>query len=99
MKEYIFDQFVDNILTHTGLTRDQLFESTRKMEYANPRKFLYKLCVERGISVADVVLYMNKNDFKCTDATIHQGIASLNKMMENDSDLGIILNKLSSVEA
>jgi len=99
MKEYIFDQFVDNILNHTGLTREQLFENTRKIEYANPRKFLYKLCVDRGITQSDVVSYMGKNNFKCTDATIHQGISSLDKMMERDSDLSIILNKLSNVEA
>tara|TARA_B100000900_G_scaffold397651_1_gene398221 strand:+ start:868 stop:1167 length:300 start_codon:yes stop_codon:yes gene_type:complete len=99
MKEYIFDQFVDNILNHTGLTREQLFENTRKIEYANPRKFLYKLCVDRGITQSDVVSYMGKNNFKCTDATIYQGISSLEKMMERDSDLSIILNKLSNVEA
>tara|TARA_R100001480_G_scaffold141913_1_gene139338 strand:+ start:518 stop:817 length:300 start_codon:yes stop_codon:yes gene_type:complete len=99
MKEYIFDQFVDNILNHTGLTREQLFENTRKIEYANPRKFLYKLCVDRGITQSDVVSYMGKNNFKCTDATIYQGISSLEKMMERDSDLSIILNKLSTVEA
>lgn len=99
MKEYIFDQFVDNILSHTGLTKDQLFENTRKIEYANPRKFLYKLCVDRGITQSDVVSYMGKNNFKCTDATIYQGISSLDKMMETDSDLGIIFNKLSNVEA
>ena len=98
MKEYIFSQFVDNILSHTGLTREQLFKSTRKMEYANPRKFLYKLCVDRGISVADVVLYMNKNKFPCKDTSIHQGIRSLNKMIELDSDLKIIINKLSNVD-
>tara|TARA_R110001606_G_scaffold339685_1_gene487778 strand:+ start:342 stop:641 length:300 start_codon:yes stop_codon:yes gene_type:complete len=99
MKEYIFNQFVDNILSHTGLTKEQLFENTRKMEQANPRKFLYKLCVDRGISVSDIVLYMNKNNFICIDTYIHQGIKSLNKMMETDSDLSIILNKLSKVEA
>ena len=99
MKEYIFDQFVDNILSHTGLTREQLFENSRKIEYANPRKFLYKLCVDRGITQSDVVSYMGKNNFKCTDATIYQGISSLDKMMERDSDLSIILNKLSTVEA
>ena len=99
MKEYIFDQFVDNILNHTGLTREQLFENSRKIEYANPRKFLYKLCVDRGITQSDVVSYMGKNNFKCTDATIYQGISSLDKMMERDSDLSIILNKLSTVEA
>tara|TARA_R110002050_G_scaffold114053_2_gene229296 strand:+ start:10 stop:309 length:300 start_codon:yes stop_codon:yes gene_type:complete len=99
MKEYIFNQFVANILSHTGLTKDQLFENTRKIEYANPRKFLYKLCIDRGITQSDVVSYMGKNNYKCTGATIHQGIASLDKMMETDSDLGIVFNKLSNVEA
>jgi hypothetical protein len=55
--------------------------------------------VDRGITQSDVVSYMGKNNFKCTDATIHQGISSLDKMMERDSDLSIILNKLSNVEA
>ena len=99
MKEYIFNQFVQNILLHTGLTKEELFENTRKIENSNPRKFLYKLCVDRGISIADLVLYMNKNDFYCKDSTIHAGISSLEKMMETDSDLGIIFNKLSNVEA
>ena len=98
MKEYIFNQFVDNILSHTGLTREQLFENTRKIDYANPRKFLYKLCIDRGISVADVVSYMNKNNFYCKDTTIHAGISSLDKMMESDSDLEIILDALSNVD-
>ena len=99
MKEYIFDQFVANILSHTGLTKDQLFENTRKIEYANPRKFLYKLCIDRGITQSDIVSYMGKNNYKCTDSNVQKGIASLDKMMETDSDLGIIFNKLSNVEA
>ena len=98
MKEYIFDQFVDNILSHTGLTREQLFEISRKIEYSNPRKFLYKLCMDRGITESDIVSYMGKNNYKCTGATIHQGIASLDKMMESDSDLEIIFDALSNVD-
>tara|TARA_S200000501_G_scaffold177305_1_gene166980 strand:+ start:1314 stop:1637 length:324 start_codon:yes stop_codon:yes gene_type:complete len=98
MKEYIFNQFVDNILSHTGLTREQLFENTRKIDYANPRKFLYKLCVNRGITQSDIVSYMGKNNYKCTDATIYQGISSLDKMMERDSDLEIIFDALSNVD-
>ena len=43
MKEYIFNQFVQNILLHTGLTKEELFENTRKIENSNPRKFFYKL--------------------------------------------------------
>jgi len=99
MKEYIFNQFVENILSHTGMTKEQLFENSRKIDYSNPRKFLYKLCIDRGITQSDIVSYMAKNDYKCTDSNIQKSIASLDKMMENDSDLGIIFNKLSNVEA
>ena len=99
MKEHIFNQFVANILSHTGMTKEHLFENSRKINSSNPRKFLYKLCIDRGITQSDIVSYMGKNNFNCTGATIHQGIVSLDKMMENDSDLGIVFNKLSSVEA
>ena len=32
MKQYIFDQFVDNILKHTGYTKEKLFENSRKSD-------------------------------------------------------------------
>jgi len=99
MKEHIFNQFVANILSHTGMTKEQLFENSRKINSSNPRKFLYKLCIDRGITQSDIVSYMAKNHYKCTDSNIQKSIASLDKMMENDSDLGIIFNKLSNVEA
>jgi hypothetical protein len=41
---------------------------------------------------------MNKNNFYCKDTTIHAGISSLDKMMESDSDLEIILDALSNVD-
>ena len=99
MKEYIFNQFVENILAHTSLTKEELFENTRKSEVSLARKFLYKLCIDRGMTIRTIVSYMIKNDFNCFDMTIHQGISSLEKMRETDSDLGIIFNKLSNVEA
>ena len=98
MKEYIIDQFVDNIVAHSGLSKEDIFENSRKSEYADARKFLYKLCVDRGVSVKKVQSYMIKKGFNCYTSTIHQGLSSLDKMMEKDSDLGIILNKLSHVE-
>ena len=59
---------------------------------------MYKLCIDPDITQSDIVSYMGKNNYKCTGATIHQGIASLDKMMENDSDLGIVFNKFSNVD-
>ena len=41
MKEYIFDKFVDNILKHTGLTKNQLFENTKQAMVVEARKILY----------------------------------------------------------
>tara|TARA_B100002019_G_scaffold137226_2_gene118187 strand:- start:463 stop:762 length:300 start_codon:yes stop_codon:yes gene_type:complete len=99
MKQYIFDQFVKNILQHTGLTKEQLFENSRNREYSNARRVLYKLCKDRGFPTKTLESYMEYNGFKCHPNTIPQGLRSLNKVIIQDPDYDIILRKLSYVEA
>ena len=99
MKQYIFDQFVNNILEHTGFTKDQLFENSRNREYSNARRVLYRLCKDRGMPTKTVENYMNDNGFKCYPNTIQQALVSLDKVMAQDPDYDIILRKLSNVEA
>jgi len=99
MKQYIFDQFVKNILQHTGLTKEQLFENSRNREYSNARRVLYKLCIDRGFSIKAIEEYMERNGYKCHTNTIHQALVSLDKIMANDPDYQTIIKNLSNVEA
>ncbi len=98
MKQYIFDQFVNNIINHTGLTREQLFSNTKRSEVSNARKVLYKLCRDRGFSYKAIEGYMNDNGYTCHNNTIQQALSSLDKMIANDPDYAVIIKKLSSVE-
>mgnify|MGYP003134939651 CR=1 FL=1 len=98
MKQYIFDQFVNNIINHTGLTREQLFSNTKRSDSSNARKVLFKLCRDRGISNKSIENYMNENGYTCHNNTIRQALSSLELMISNDPDIAVIIKKLSSVE-
>jgi len=99
MKQYIFDQFVDNILKHTGYSKEQLFAMNRKSELADARRVLYRLCRDRGFSNKVIETYMKENGYLCYPNTVPQALASLDKAMANDPDYQVIINKLSNVEA
>ena len=64
MKQYIFDQFVNNIVNHTGYTKEEIFSTTKKSEISLARKVLYKLCIDRGFSIKAIEEYMERNGYK-----------------------------------
>ena len=99
MKQYIFNQFVDNIVTHTGLSKEEIFDHNRRSEITDARRVLYKLCRDRGFSNKSIESYMKINGYTCHPNTIKQALSSLEKAMANDSDYQEIINKLSHVEA
>ena len=99
MKQYIIDQFVENIIQHTGFTREQLFANSRKSDVSDARKFLFRLCKDRGISNKAIENYMAENGYMCYSNTIPQAIAKLAQQIANDPDYEVILQKLSNVEA
>ncbi len=99
MKQYIFDQFVNNIVNHTGYTKEEIFSTTKKSEISLARKVLYKLCIDRGFSIKAIEEYMERNGYKCHTNTIHQALVSLDKIMANDPDYQTIIKNLSDVEA
>tara|TARA_B100000900_G_C20256413_1_gene584148 strand:- start:62 stop:361 length:300 start_codon:yes stop_codon:yes gene_type:complete len=99
MKQYIFDQFVENILKHTGFTKEQLFANNRKSDVSDARKFLYKLCKDRGLSNKAIETYMEENGYICYSNTIPQALSTLEKQIANDPDYSVILQKLSNVDA
>jgi|TARA_B100000902_G_scaffold108276_2_gene109999 hypothetical protein len=99
MKQYIFDQFVENILKHTGFTKEQLFANNRKRDGSDARKFLYKLCKDRGLSTKAIETYMEENGYVCYSNTVPQALSTFEKEIANDPDYTVILQKLSIVDA
>ena len=99
MKKYLFDQFVENIMLHTGFTKEELFANSRNSDVSDARKFLYKLCKDRGISNKSIQNYMGQCGYICYASTVPQAIKTLEKRIANDPDFSIILEKLSNVDA
>jgi len=50
MKEYIFKQYLGNILEHLGITLEDLLEETKTRTIVEARYILYYLCQERGMT-------------------------------------------------
>lgn len=97
MKEKIFNQFIDNILDHTGLTREEFFSKSQNREIVLARQTLFYLCIKRGLSTSMVMQYMRNNGSQLQRSPITYGISMVEKKLKDDSDLNEIINKLSIV--
>tara|TARA_R100001369_G_C3239710_1_gene153865 strand:- start:329 stop:625 length:297 start_codon:yes stop_codon:yes gene_type:complete len=97
MKEKIFNQFIDNILDHTGLTREEFFSKSQNGEIVLARQTLFYLCIKRKLTVGQIMQYMKNNDNQLQRSPITHGVSAIEKQLLEDSDLNEIINKLSIV--
>jgi len=98
MKEYIFKQYLENILEHLDISIDELFQKTQVRNIVEGRQMLYYLCNERGMGITEIKTYMEKHGFKPPKSTILYGIAKAKEIIENDSDYHYIVKKLENIE-
>jgi len=99
MKEYIFKQYLDNVLKHLDITTDELFEDTKKSEVVRPRQMLYYLCREKGsMQFTEIKKYLSKAGFEVALDTIIYGSNSFKVLIEEDKDYKYIVKKLQDIE-
>jgi len=99
MKEYIFKQYLDNILKHMDITLEELFEQTKRSEVVRPRQILYYLCREKAnMQFTEIKNYLSKQGFEVALDTIITGANSFKKILEEDKDYEYIVNKLKEIE-
>ena len=98
MKEYIFKQYLDNILKHMDISIEDFFEKSKKNTSVIPRQILYYICYEKGMGVYDIESYIDKLGYKVTHTTILYGIKKAEEILENDTDYKYIVKKLEKIE-
>jgi chromosomal replication initiation ATPase DnaA len=99
MKEYIFKQYLGNVLKHLDITTDELFEDTKKSEVVRPRQMLYYLCREKGsMQFTEIRNYLSKAGFEVALDTIIYGSNSFKSLLQEDKDYNYIVKKLESIE-
>ena len=98
MKEHIFNQFTENILKHTGLSREDFFSKSQNGEIVLARQTMFYLCSNRGLTTAMIKQYMENNGSKLARSPITYGVSAIEKLLDEDSDMQQIINKLSIVD-
>ena len=98
MKEYIFKQYLDNVIEHLGITLEDLLQETKTRTIVEARYILYYLCQERGMSLSEIKSYMETQGFEVTIATMMKGVAKAKDIIDNDSDYKYIVRKLQDIE-
>jgi len=98
MKEYIFKQYLDNILNHLGITLDELLDETKERRITEARYMLYYMCQKRGMQNAEVQSYMKAQGFDVALSTMQRGVEKAKEIIDNDSDYKYIVGKLENIE-
>ena len=98
MKEYIFKQYLDNVLEHLGISLEDLFQKTQLRNIVEGRQMLYYLCSERGMGITEIKTYMEKFGYETSKQSILYGISKAKEIIDNDSDYQYIVKKLENIE-
>ena len=98
MKEYIYKQYLNNILDHLEINLNDLLNKTKERRITEARYMLYYLCNQRGMSNSDLQSYMKTQGFEVPLNNIQYGIERMNDIITNDSDYKHIVRKLKEIE-
>jgi hypothetical protein len=99
MKEYIFKQYLDNILNYLDISVEELFEKTKKDEIVKPRQMLFYLCnVKSNMGQKEISGYLKKINQDVPQEIIHYGISTFKKLIEEDKEYIFIADKLSNIK-
>ena len=99
MKEYIFIQYLQNICSHLGIESSDLFVKSREQRIVDARQLLYYLCVEKSnMGLTEITGYVNNQDFDEDQPNILRSVESFRQKVANDSDLKVIIRKVSDIK-
>jgi len=94
MKQEIFDMYVDSVIHHFGLTRDQLFTKDKSRHISDARHVLYYICKTRPMTTAYIKKYMGNNGYDISPGNILHGIKKVESHIETDPDYTTLINSM-----
>ena len=98
MKEYIFKQYLDNILNHLSIPLEELLDEPKERRITEARFMLYYLCHLRGMKVVEIQSYMKSQGYDVALPIIKYGLDRADEIIANDSDYKYIVKKLQDIE-
>lgn len=86
MKKEIFDYYLTEICSRFNLSKDELLSETKNRNITNARYFLYWMCKNRNMSIANIQQYMLEHGYKIAHSTIIVGIKRTEDKSLTDKD-------------
>jgi hypothetical protein len=83
-KRQIFQSYIDNITQFFGISQSELF---------------FYLCNKRGIPVASIQRFLEKNNYNIHHSNILRGIQKMNERIEQSEDYKEIIPRLEVITA
>ncbi len=94
MKRDIFEEYVDKVTNHFGITREQFFTKNKMREIVDARQMVYYLCRERPMTTQYIRQYMGANGYDVAVTTITHGAKKVDKEISVDPDYTTLIKKL-----
>ena len=86
MKKEIFHDIAEQVAHAYGLTREELFHSSREAKYSQARHMLYYLCRHRPMTLMQIQEYMGENGHGTHHSSIIHGVKRMQSLMDSDPD-------------
>ena len=94
MKEDVFNQYVERVLSLFNITNDEFFSKSRKRNFVVARHLVFFLCSRRNIQVTYIENFMKNNNHDIFRTSISHVIKSVSKKVEEDRDYKDIVNDI-----
>jgi chromosomal replication initiation ATPase DnaA len=98
-KRQIFQSYIDNITQFFGISQSELFSGARDYDSLEQRQLFFYLCNKRGIPVASIQRFLEKNNYNIHHSNILRGIQKMNERIEQSEDYKEIIPRLEVITA
>lgn len=94
MKEELFNQYTQKVMSTFGLSKEELFRKTKKRHIVDARQMLWYVCNRRPMRVIQIREYMSNNGYSTAHSVILHGINVMSEKIEDDQDYADIYSTL-----
>lgn len=94
MKEDVFKQYVERVISLFNISREDFFSKSKKRELVDARQLVYYLCSERPMQITYIQKFMNEGGYKIQHSSIIHGINSMKEKVKNDKDYQTIVKDI-----
>jgi len=96
MKKDIFNQYVSKVCELFDIEPDDLIKKTKHRNIVDARQLLFFLCMERDISLADIIRLMEEKGLPLKHPAVKGGINKIKEKVDTDPDYRFLVDRIQS---